>query len=66
MLLGEFFIFPNWILLVYLLAASWLIHRQVLREEEYLTQHYGQEYAEYCRRVKRYLSLRNIPYTNRV
>jgi protein-S-isoprenylcysteine O-methyltransferase Ste14 len=54
-LLGEFLIFPNWILLLYLVAALWLFHRQVLREEEFLRGHYGEEYAEYCRRVRRYL-----------
>ena len=54
-LLGQFLVFPNWILLVYLAAGSWLFHRQVLREEEFLRKHYGQEYAEYCKRVRRYL-----------
>jgi protein-S-isoprenylcysteine O-methyltransferase Ste14 len=53
-LLGQFLIFSNWILLVYLGAAIWLFHRQVLREEEYLKQHYGEEYADYCSRVRRY------------
>jgi protein-S-isoprenylcysteine O-methyltransferase Ste14 len=54
-LLGQFLVFSNWILLVYLGAAAWLFHRQVLREEDYLKKHYGQEYAEYCKRVRRYL-----------
>src|SRR5262245_35482188 len=54
-LIGEFLIFPNWITLIYLGAATWLFHRQVLREEEYLAGHYGQAYAEYCRRVRRYV-----------
>ena len=54
-LLGQFLIFSNWILLVYLAAAIWLFHRQVLREEDYLKGHYGQEYAQYCARVRRYL-----------
>jgi protein-S-isoprenylcysteine O-methyltransferase Ste14 len=54
-LIGEFFIFPNWISLIYLVAATWLFHRQVLREEEYLGGHYGQAYAEYRRRVRRYV-----------
>jgi protein-S-isoprenylcysteine O-methyltransferase Ste14 len=54
-LLGQFLIFPNWILLVYLVAAIWLFHRQVLREEDYLKKHYGQEYLEYSSRVRRYL-----------
>ena len=54
-LFGQFLVFPNWILLVYLGAATWLFHRQVLREEEYLKEHYGREYSEYCSRVRRYL-----------
>jgi protein-S-isoprenylcysteine O-methyltransferase Ste14 len=54
-LIGEFLIFANWILLAYLVAATWLFHRQVLREEDYLKNRYGQDYAEYCRRVRRYL-----------
>jgi protein-S-isoprenylcysteine O-methyltransferase Ste14 len=41
--------------LIYLVAATWLFHRQVFREEEYLGGHYGQAYAEYCRRVRRYV-----------
>lgn len=54
-MLGQFLVFPNWLLLAYLGAATWLLHRQVLREEAYLTQHYGREYSEYCARVRRYL-----------
>lgn len=54
-LLGQFLIFSNWILLVYIGAAIWLFNRQVLREEDYLQQHYGNEYLEYCDRVSRYL-----------
>lgn len=54
-LTGQLLVFPNWVPLIYLLAGSWLIHRQVLREEDFMRGHYGQEYAEYCRRVRRYL-----------
>jgi protein-S-isoprenylcysteine O-methyltransferase Ste14 len=54
-LLGQFLIFPNWILLAYTAAGVWLFHRQVLREEDYLRRHYGDGYADYCRRVRRYL-----------
>jgi protein-S-isoprenylcysteine O-methyltransferase Ste14 len=54
-LIGQFLVFPNWILLVYLGAGMWLLHRQVLREEAFLKKHYGQEYVEYCNRVRRYL-----------
>jgi protein-S-isoprenylcysteine O-methyltransferase Ste14 len=52
---GQFLIFPNWIPLIYLGGAAWLIHRQVLREEEFMRGHYGQAYADYCNRVRRYL-----------
>jgi protein-S-isoprenylcysteine O-methyltransferase Ste14 len=54
-LIGEFLIFPNWITLIYLAAAAALVHRQVLREEDYLKGHYGQAYEQYRRRVRRYV-----------
>jgi len=54
-LTGEFLIFPNWITLVYFIAGSALVHRQVLREEDYLKGHYGQAYEQYCRSVRRYV-----------
>lgn len=54
-LIGQFLIFPNWITLIYIVGATWLFHRQVLREEEYLRGHYGEAYAAYCNRVRRYL-----------
>ncbi|OUL21783.1 isoprenylcysteine carboxyl methyltransferase [Nostoc sp. T09] len=53
-LLGQFLIFSNFILLLYIGAATWLLHRQVLREEDYLKKHYGKEYLEYCNQVRRY------------
>jgi protein-S-isoprenylcysteine O-methyltransferase Ste14 len=55
MAMGQFLIFPNLIPLIYLGGAAWLIHRQVLREEEFMRGHYGQAYADYCDRVRRYL-----------
>jgi protein-S-isoprenylcysteine O-methyltransferase Ste14 len=54
-LIGEFLILSNWITLIYIGAATWLFHRQVLREEKYLRRHHGEAYAEYCNRVRRYL-----------
>jgi protein-S-isoprenylcysteine O-methyltransferase Ste14 len=54
-LIGEFLIFPNWILLAYVAGFVLVVHRQVLREEDYLTAHYGQEYLAYCGRVRRYV-----------
>ncbi|HQF70232.1 MAG TPA: isoprenylcysteine carboxylmethyltransferase family protein [Promineifilum sp.] len=54
-LLGQFLVFPNWVPLAYLLAGTVVIHRQVLREEAFLRQHYGEAYTSYCRRVRRYV-----------
>lgn len=54
-LLGEFLVFADWIPLLYLVAAVWLFHRQVLREEAFLAEHYGPEFAEYASRVRRYI-----------
>jgi protein-S-isoprenylcysteine O-methyltransferase Ste14 len=54
-LLGIFLIYANWILLLYLIAGFWLFNRQVLREEDSLKKIYGDEYIEYCKKVRRYL-----------
>jgi protein-S-isoprenylcysteine O-methyltransferase Ste14 len=54
-LLGQFLVFPSWIVLAYLAAGVLLFHRQVLREEAFLGKHYGEEYTKYCRRVRRYI-----------
>jgi protein-S-isoprenylcysteine O-methyltransferase Ste14 len=54
-LIGQFLVLPNWVPLAYLVGGFWLFHRQVLREEKFLREHYGDEYAEYCRRVRRYV-----------
>lgn len=54
-LVGEFFIFPNWLFLAYVFAGFMLFHRQVLREETYLASRYGPAYEDYSRRVPRYL-----------
>jgi protein-S-isoprenylcysteine O-methyltransferase Ste14 len=54
-LVGQFLVFPNWVPLVYLFAGTWLFHRQVLREEVFMRRQYGDEYAAYCRRVRRYV-----------
>ncbi|MFZ5855826.1 MAG: methyltransferase family protein [Chloroflexota bacterium] len=54
-LIGQFLVFPNWVLLIFLVAGIWLFNRQILREEDFLKQHYGKEFLEYCKRVRRYL-----------
>jgi protein-S-isoprenylcysteine O-methyltransferase Ste14 len=54
-LIGQFLIFPNWVLAAYIFGGTWVFHRQVLLEEEYLNVHYGRQYLDYCNRVRRYL-----------
>lgn len=54
-LLGEFLIYPNWILLLYLTVGIWVFNRQVLLEEQSLRKTYGEEYDRYCKKVRRYL-----------
>jgi protein-S-isoprenylcysteine O-methyltransferase Ste14 len=55
LLLGEFLIQPSVVFLAYLLGGLWLFHRQVLREEGYLSEHYGEAYRRYTERVRRYI-----------
>lgn len=54
-LVGEFLVFPNWIPLLYLAGGLALFHRQVLREEKFMRNHYGQQYLQYCQHVRRYV-----------
>lgn len=54
-LLGEFLIYPNWIVLVYLILGFWLFNRQVLLEEQSLVKIYGEAYTQYCQHVRRYI-----------
>lgn len=54
-LVGIFFLIPNWILLLYVVAGFWLLNRQVNLEEASLKRLYGEAYREYCRKVRRYL-----------
>jgi len=52
---GMFLIHRNIVILAAVIAFALLIHRQILREEKFLRSHYGSEYEEYCRKVRRYL-----------
>lgn len=52
---GMFLQYPNLILAGLIALFAPLIHRQILREETFLLSHYGEEYAAYCARVRRYL-----------
>lgn len=54
-LFGQFLMFPTWMFFLYPLAAFWLMNRQILREEDFLRQHYGAAFNNYCEKVHRYL-----------
>jgi protein-S-isoprenylcysteine O-methyltransferase Ste14 len=60
----SFFFFFSGLALVHLNTASIVLllcffapvmHRQVLREEEFMKKHYGEEYAKYVEKVRRYI-----------
>lgn len=53
--LGQLLVNPCLALAVMVLLIALAIHRQILREEAFLRQHYGAEYQAYCARVRRYL-----------
>jgi len=52
---GLFLIHRNIVIAVATLLFALIIHRQILREEKFLKAHYGEEYAAYCKKVRRYL-----------
>jgi protein-S-isoprenylcysteine O-methyltransferase Ste14 len=54
-LIGIFLIHCNIVILVSLVLFVLTIHRQVLREEKFLKNHYGAEYEAYRKKVRRYL-----------
>ena len=52
---GMFLIHRNIVIAAAVILFALAIHRQVLREEKFLVSHYGDEYAAYCKKVRRYL-----------
>ncbi len=52
---GMLLIHPNVAISAVFLAFGLAIHRQILREEKFLKVHYGKEYENYCKAVRRYL-----------
>ena len=52
---GFFLIHCNIVMAAAIVLFSLAIHRQILREEKFLTSHYGEEYEEYRKKVRRYL-----------
>ena len=53
--LGQFLIHRNIIIAGALVLVPIAIHRQILREEVFLKDHYGVAFEEYCKKVRRYL-----------
>ena len=51
---GIFITYSNILISVFLLLFTITIHRQILREEMFLKNHYGKEYEEYNKKVRRY------------
>lgn len=51
---GTALIFPNPFFLVFVISAFAGIHFSILKEEKFLQKVYGDEYFEYCRKVRRY------------
>jgi len=55
LLISEFLIYGSWILFIYIIAGIITFHIQVLREEAFLKEQYGQVFETYCNNVRRYL-----------
>jgi len=53
--LGVFLAFSNIVTLAFLLLLMIMVHRQILKEESFLKNHYGKEYEDYCVKVRRYV-----------
>jgi len=55
MLIGQFLIHRNIVITAVTIFFAVIIHRQILREEKFLKENYGEEYAAYCLKVRRYI-----------
>ena len=53
--IGQFLIHRNIIIVAASAGFALAIHRQILREERFLSSHYGSEYDEYRSKTRRYL-----------
>ena len=52
---GIMLIYPNAVFITVAICAASGIHLQILREEKFLLQKFGDKYAEYQKRTRRYL-----------
>lgn len=54
--LGLILAHPNFVIIAVLFALYIpILHRQIVREEDFLKTHYGDEYLDYAKKVRRYL-----------
>lgn len=53
-LLGVWLIYPNFFFGIFALTAGVGIHSQIIQEERFLAERYGDEYQEYLKKVRRY------------
>jgi len=53
--IGLFLIHRNIVISAAVVVFALAIHRQITREEKFLMKHYGEEYDDYRKRVRRYL-----------
>lgn len=51
---GTTLVFPNLFFLIFAILAFTGIHFSILKEEKFLQKVFGDEYFEYCRKVRRY------------
>ena len=52
-------LFFNWVLLAFTVFAIVMLHLQMLQEEQYLAQEFGQAYLDYKKKVCRYFGRRS-------
>lgn len=55
MLISQFLIYSSWILLRYIFLGILLFRRQILKEEAFLKEQYGDEYIKYSEQVRRWI-----------
>jgi len=53
--IGLFLIHRNIVITAAVILFALAIHRQIIREEKFLLATFGDEYKEYCKKVRRYL-----------
>lgn len=55
MFISQFLVFSSWIVLIYIFLGFFTIRAQVIKEEAFLREQYGDEFASYCTHVNRWI-----------